>query len=176
MVGMGVVVTVEVNVTVVTELNISAPALVLKMAQSAPGHEPTKLGAPVMGPTLLASANPLSAELVMSIMSPSLKWASPMVPCRSLKIACVSFRVPLGKPAMENTVGVPCGVSIVKQQEGLIRRVVSVVSVKLNAAFVNAVPPKLPLPVPVIVNVSGAAVPTTASKNAQPTLRKGRLR
>ena len=47
----------------------------------------------------------------------------------------------------------------------------SVVTVKLNAAEVNAVPPRVPLPVPVIVNVRGAAVETAAAKMAQTTLR-----
>ena len=51
----------------------------------------------------------------------------------------------------------------------------SPVSVKVNAALVNPLPPKIPLPVPVSVNVIGAAVPTAASRKAQITPRHEKL-
>src|SRR5260370_9806666 len=56
---------------------------------------------------------------------------------------------------MEKVVGVPDGVSVVKQHGGLISREVSVVSVKVNDAKLNDVDPNFPLPVPVSVMVSG---------------------
>src|SRR6185437_11678961 len=98
------------NVTVLTELKDSAPALVVKLVQSFPGQAPTKEGAPVIGPRLWLYEYPDKDGSLRSTRSPSLKCARPMVwPAESRNTACVSVIVPDPTPVIEKVVDVPLG-------------------------------------------------------------------